>query len=156
MNQIDRIKKILKIILVILAFFLIYWDILQYIIIKLLFLIYIILKSIIFVENGRTKNNDLKYLLKIWICFGIYILMDYLLNILFIILPGALIYNISKLFIFFAMININTINIIYNNIVKYRFIMYKKNIIDLVNRVENTNIMNFNGRELINVIIKLF
>jgi len=153
--KIKKIKNVPNILFLISTLFLIYEDILQYMIIKVLFLIYIILKSIILVENGRSKNSDLKYILKIWICYATYILIDHILSMIFLIFPGALLYNILKLFIFFAIINLNTINIVYGNLVKYRFIMYKKNVICLVDKFENTKIMNlinfkFDKNELMN------
>jgi len=131
----DQSKTFFNWSIFIISLILIYYGLLQLILINLITTLYLLIKTIKLVDHNKTRMDTYKKLIKQWVCLACYMIIDYFS----FILPFYSIYNVSKLIIFLYAIYGDKCENIYNDWIKF---YYKKN----KNNIERLN----------NIIIKLY
>jgi hypothetical protein len=83
------------------AFVLIYNGILQSFITNIMLFFYLTYKSIKMLQSNEDQDpSDMLKLLKRWVCYSCYVISERIFDLSFTVLPFAVLYNISKIFIF--------------------------------------------------------
>jgi len=107
----------------------IYYGILQKLIINVLTLVYLTYKSIQTLEKKKVTTATLIILIKKWICYAFYLMIEYITDILFHFMPFSSVYYVAKLLLFLWIIQKNeNITKVYKEWVLYYYYKHKEDL----------------------------